>query len=153
MAKSKKWEIKGLKEKISFAVSAKIVLKQRLKTLLSSIRIFLKDESVENLHEIRISLRRLRYNMEIFLCCFDKKKFLVFYKKISLLQDLTGNKRDFDVLIENINSLRADKEVKVIDPFLKMIEGKKSILQDELKLKLVEFIHSKELKDFNKMLS
>ncbi len=153
MAKNKKWEIKGLKEKSSFVNSGKIILKQRLKSLQSSIRFFLKDETIENLHEIRISLRRLRYNMEIFFCCFDKKIFLVFYKKISQLQDLTGNKRDLDVLIENINSIQANEEVKVIDSFINKIEEKKSILHEELVLRLVEFIHSREVKEFNKMLS
>ncbi len=153
MAKSKKWKIKGLEERTSLEDSGRIVLKQRLKALLSSIKLFLKEDTVENLHEIRISLRRLRYNMEIFICCFDKKKFLVFYKKISLLQDLTGNKRDFDVLIENIASLNVNEEIKIINTFIKKIEEKKSVLLDELILELVEFIHSKELKDFVKMIS
>jgi len=153
MAKSKKWKIKGLEERTSLEDSGRIVLKQRLKALLSSIKLFLKEDTVENLHEIRISLRRLRYNMEIFICCFDKKKFLVFYKKISLLQDLTGNKRDFDVLIENIASLNVNEEIKIINTFIKKIEEKKSVLLDEMILELVEFIHSKELKDFVKMIS
>ncbi len=153
MAKSKKWKIKGLEERTSLEDSGRIVLKQRLKALLSSIKLFLKEDTIENLHEIRISLRRLRYNMEIFICCFDKKKFLVFYKKISLLQDLTGNKRDFDVLIENIASLNVNEEIKIINTFIKKIEEKKSVLLDELILELVEFIHSKELKDFVKMIS
>jgi CHAD domain-containing protein len=153
MAKRKKWKIKGLEERTSLEDSGRIVLKQRLKTLLSSIKLFLKEDTIENLHEIRISLRRLRYNMEIFICCFDKKKFLVFYKKISLLQDLTGNKRDFDVLIENIASLNVNEEIKIINTFIKKIEEKKSVLLDELILELVEFIHSKELKDFVKMIS
>jgi len=153
MAKRKKWQIKGLGGKLSFENSGKIVLRQRLKSLVGSIRIFLKEETVENLHEIRISLRRLRYNMEIYLSCFDKKKFLVFYKKISLLQDLTGNKRDIDVLIENINLLKTDKQTEAINSFIQNIEEKKSALHEKLILELVEFIHSKELKDFTKMLS
>lgn len=153
MAKSRKWKIKGLENKTPFADAGKIVLMQRQKVLVASIKKFLTDESVENLHDIRITLRRLRYNMEIFICCFDKKKFLVFYKKISLLQDLTGNKRDFDVLIENIASLNVNEEIKIINTFIKKIEEKKSVLLDELILELVEFIHSKELKDFVKMIS
>jgi CHAD domain-containing protein len=153
MAKSKKWKIKGLEERTSLEDSGRIVLKQRLKALISSIKLFLKEETVENLHEIRISLRRLRYNMEIFFCCFDKKKFVVFYKKISLLQDLTGNKRDFDVLIENINSINVNEEVEAINLLTKKIEEKKSTLQEKLILELVEFIHSRELKDFTKLIS
>lgn len=153
MAKSKKWKIKGLENKIPFTDAGKIVLMQRQKVLVASIKKFLKDESVENLHDIRITLRRLRYNMEIFFDCFDKKKFLVFYKKISSLQDLTGSKRDLDVLIENIKSVNTKNKTRAINSFIKCVEEKKSVLNDNLILELMDFLHSKELKDFVKMIS
>jgi CHAD domain-containing protein len=153
MAKSRKWKIKGLENKTPFADAGKIVLMQRQKVLVASIKKFLTDESVENLHDIRITLRRLRYNMEIFFDCFDKKRFLVFYKKISSLQDLTGSKRDLDVLIENIKSVSTNNKTGAINSFIKRVEEKKSFLNDNLILELMDFIHCKELKDFVKMIS
>ncbi len=153
MAKQKKWKIKGVKNNKDLAGFAVIVLSQRLNSLLSSIQIFFQDETVENLHEVRISLRRLRYNMEIFDICFDKKKFLSFYKNISVLQDLTGSKRDLDVLEQNINLITPDNKIPIYDVASIKINEKKKEINQKLKLELLKFIHSKSLKDFTKLLN
>ncbi len=152
MAKQKKWKIKGLKKDKNLTGISVIVLSQRLNTLISSIHVFFQEETVENLHEVRISLRRLRYNMEIFDSCFDKKKFLSFYKNISSLQDLTGSKRDLDVLLQNINGLTESDEVTINENIRLRIDEKKKIINEKLRLELLKFIHSKSLKDFTKLL-
>jgi CHAD domain-containing protein len=152
MAKKKKWEIENINKQLRYDEASLIVLNQRLITLLHSIRLFFEEESVENLHEIRISLRRLRYSMETFLICFDQKKFMRIYKIISNLQDLTGSLRDLDVLTENVNILINEKGVKVTKKFQQEIELKKNDLREEIKISLIKFIHSKSLSSFKKML-
>ena len=152
MSKSK-WEIKELSSNISFCDSAKIILSNRLNNLLSSVELFFKEDTVENLHDVRIALRRLRYNMELFIDCFDRKKFSVFYKIVEHLQDQSGLLRDLDVLKVNINSLIINEKMKISNKIFKKIDEKRNELKANLKLELMKFTHSKALKNFNSFLS
>jgi CHAD domain-containing protein len=152
MSKSK-WEIKGLTNDLPYGDSAKIVLSNRLVNLLNSIDIFFKKDDEENLHDVRIALRRLRYNMELFVSCFDGKKFSAFYKIIEHLQDQSGLLRDLDVLKVNINSLTINQNLKISVKILKKIEEKRSELKSALKLDLMKFTHSKALRNFSALLS
>ena len=111
MGKLKKWEIKGIKKKQSVIKAAKIILRARLNHLIDTINNYFEEQSVENLHQIRIALRRVRYNMELFICCFDRKLHLGLYKKIESLQDHSGFVRDLDVFKENIASLTTEGNV------------------------------------------
>jgi exopolyphosphatase / guanosine-5'-triphosphate,3'-diphosphate pyrophosphatase len=149
---AKKWEIEGLDVHKNFCDSAKVILTQRVNYLLSEIDNFFKDETVENLHKIRIALRRVRYNMELFKDCFDKKKFLIFYKQVEFLQDMSGNIRDLDVLNQNIVALK-DEKINVTKALLKKLGEKKENLRENFKLELMKFIHSKALSNFQKLLS
>lgn len=152
MPKKYKWEIKGLSEDKSLKLSARLALQQRLKILTLSIKKFFDEETVENLHSVRIALRRVRYNMEIFISCFYKDKFIAFYELVEHLQDMTGTKRDLDVLAENIKNISGGEKDSKADSFLKKVEEKNNALKDTLKLELMKFTHSRELKDFKKML-
>jgi CHAD domain-containing protein len=112
---SPKWKIKGLNPKYSFRKSAQIILTERITNLNRLIKRYLKDITAENLHEVRIALRRLRYNMELFFDLFDRKKFLKFYKVIENLQDATGNVRDIYLLKQNILLFGKEEESYLLD--------------------------------------
>ena len=148
-----KWEIKGLSNDLSFGDSSKIILSDRLSNLLNSINIFFKEDTEENLHDVRIALRRLRYNMELFLGSFENKKFMTLYKKIEDLQDKSGLLRDLDVLKVNINSLITVEKIKISNKVFKKVDEKRNELKGNLKLELMKFTHSKALKNFNSLLS
>ncbi len=149
----KKWEIKELSPSETLANASKKILAIRLNDLLSSIKLYFEEETVENLHNTRIAVRRLRYSMELFIECLDRKKFITFYGRIQHVQDLTGAVRDFDVLKQNINTLAAEEKVKVPKSLLARIEEKRQNMNENLKLELMKFIHSKALKDFGKTIS
>ena len=149
---ARKWEIEGLNNHKLFCDSAKLVMIQRLEHLLSSIKDFFENETVENLHQVRIALRRARYNMELFISCFDKKKFLALYKHIEFLQDFSGKLRDLDILYQSMNSLKNEKIRVTKTIFKKIGEGRES-LNENLKLELMKFTHSKALSNFQKLLS
>ena len=151
MAKIKKWEIDSLSGNKTLREGANIILSSRINSLLDTIKKFFDEETIKNLHAVRIALRRVRYNMELFPYCFDKKKFLIFYKRIVLLQDLSGNVRDLDVLTENITSLQEEKVQVPKAVFIKVAE-KRASLNDKLRLELMKFIHSKTLSNFQKMI-
>jgi len=146
-----KWRIKGIRQETSFFEASKIILSARLKVLLQSIRDYFGGETVEKLHQVRIALRRLRYTLEVFYICIDQEVFTRIYKRIETLQDITGEVRDLDVLKENILSLSEGK-IKLSTGLLSKLEEKRSYLNEQLRLELMKFIHSQELKDFKKNL-
>ncbi len=150
---SSKWEIKGLNNDLPFGDSSKIILSNRLGNLLNSVDIFFNEDTEENLHDVRIALRRLRYNMELFLGSFENKKFTALYKKIEDLQDKSGLLRDLDVLKVNINSLIINEKIKLSSRIFKKVEERRNELKVNLKLELMKFTHSKALKNFSSLLS
>ncbi len=152
MMKNKKWKIKGLKNDTPLSETSRIVLRQKLNGVLSSIKKYFTNTSPDNLHNLRIALRRLRYNLEIFITCFDEKEIILFYQKVENLQDVTGNLRDLDVLSENIELNSAPGENDKIKLLSEKVEIQKKELFDGLKLSLMEFLHSKNLKEFKKMI-
>jgi len=149
---AKKWEIEVIDTHKTLCDSAKVFLAQRVGYLLSEIQIFFENETVENLHRIRIALRRVRYNMELFKVCFDKKKFLIFYKRVEFLQDISGNVRDLDVLAQNLLAIKEEK-IRITKSVINKIGEKRENLKENFKLELMKFIHSKALSNFQKLLS
>src|ERR1035437_2669392 len=147
-----KWKIKGLNGKSSFRKTANIILRERIYNLNRLISFFLINETIGSLHNVRISLRRVRYNMELFYGLFDRKKFLKLYKIIENLQDKTGTVRDIHVLKQNILLFRHEDEIIIPDKMNVRIEEKEKLLNDKLRSELSDFLHSEELKDFIKIL-
>ena len=149
----RKWEIEKLKNSKQFKKSANIILKNRIESLLYFIDKYFKNFTVENLHDIRIAIRRVRYSMELFFVCYDHKVYIKFYNKVQLLQDLSGSVRDIDVLLENINSIISENLLKVDNEVVNKAKEKKNILEEKFKLELMKFTLSKILKDFLKQIS
>ena len=147
-----KWEIKKLSSDLSLKDASRKVLSKKINRLKSIINDYLEDETPENLHQIRIDIRRLRYNMELFISCFVRKKFLIFYDSIAKLQDVTGKIRDTDVLLSSLESIDTPETSKSQKSVVKKIESGNIKLREDLKLSLKEFLDGKELKDFLKML-
>jgi CHAD domain-containing protein len=149
----RRWEIEKLKDSRSFKKSANIILRNRIESLLTSTDKYFKDLSVENLHEVRIALRRVRYSMELFIVCYDKKIFLKFYNKVQLLQDLSGNVRDVDISLENINYFVTNDHIQIDTDIISKANEKKILLEDKFKLELMKFTLSKVLKEFLKIIT
>ena len=153
MAKTKKWEIKKLQKKLSFKKSSQVVLGNRLKSSLRAIKKYLSENSVENLHSMRIAIRRMRYGMEIFIECFERKHFLSLYNSVVELQDQSGEVRDLDVLLENINRFKNESGITELTSIEKDTLLRKEILRDALQLKIKEFLSSDIVKDFKRLLA
>lgn len=149
----RRWEIEKLKDSRSFKKSANIILKNRIESLLFYTDKYFQDLSVENLHNVRIALRRVRYSMELFIVCYDKKIFLKFYNKVQLLQDLSGNVRDVDISLENINYLVTDNHIKIDTEIISKANEKKILLEEKFKFELMKFTLSRVLKDFLKLIT
>ncbi len=152
MSKKKNWEIKGLRKHDDVYQGAKLILKQRITFLLKEIDKHFVENSEESLHQVRIAVRRVRYNMELFSNCFDRKIFMKFYKAIKDLQDLTGELRDLDVLKLNLKSLSKKNGFNHSGESLNNIDEKRTELNEKIKLELMKFKHSQVLDDFSSSL-
>jgi CHAD domain-containing protein len=149
MAKKIKWYIESLKYSKHLLKSANTILKFRIDSLISTVEIYFNDKTAENLHDVRIALRRVRYSMELFLVCYNKKDFMSFYNKVQILQDLSGSVRDMDITIENINSF-TENTTNDDNNLVKKALEKKILLEQQFNLELVKFINGKTFKDFYK---
>lgn len=148
----KKWKIDKLRYSKHLLKIANSIMLNRFDNLLYYVDEYFKTNDIEPLHNVRIALRRVRYNMELFLVCYEKKLFMRLYNKIEKLQDLSGSVRDLDVFLENINSIRNDN-VEVSEELEYKIKEKKEILQKEFEKELNRFIKSRTLKSFYKIIS
>lgn len=148
----RKWEIEKLKSTKQYKKNASLIMKNRIENLLNYTQSYFKNPDVENLHDVRIALRRVRYSMELFIVCYDKKIFIKFYTKVQLLQDLSGNVRDVDISIENLNALMNENEIKIDPEIINKAFDKKNLLEEKFKFELMRFTLSKSLKDFLKQL-
>lgn len=148
----RKWEIEKLKDSKPFKKSANLILRNRIDSLLKCTQDYFKNLTVENLHDVRIALRRVRYSMELFIVCYDKKTFIKFYNKVQLLQDLSGSVRDVDITIENFDALVSENNVKNDSEIINRAVEKRILLEEKFKLELMSFTLSKILKDFLKQL-
>lgn len=149
----RKWEVEKLKDSKQLRRTANIVLNNRIESLLISINKYFDELSVESLHDVRIALRRVRYSMELFIVCYNKKIFLKFYNKIQSLQDSSGSVRDVDISLENINSLVADNQIKIDSKIITKANEKKTLLEENFRLELKKFVLSKSFKEYLKQIS
>ncbi|MBS4035649.1 MAG: CHAD domain-containing protein [Ignavibacterium sp.] len=150
MPKKRKWEIEELKKTKAVTSTSAIVLNDRIDSFLETVIRYFENNTVENLHDVRISIRRVRYSMELFIACFEKKLFLRFYRKVEKLQDLSGSVRDLDVLLENVKSLAEKEKITVSKNLKERVLKEKSELEESFKIELMKFLHSKIFKDFTK---
>ncbi len=148
----KKWQIDNLDNNLEFCAAAGVIIKNRLEQVLDDIEKYLESESVEGLHRVRISLRRLRYSLELFISCYDSKIFMILYKKVTKLQDLSGQVRDFDVMEDNMNSLGKDDNIKIPKKVLRKVDDLRNGYKAKLKLDLKKFTRSKAVKNFEGVL-
>lgn len=146
---NKKWEIKKIKNSKKLKSIADIILEQRINRLIDLIKIYLKDKTIENLHDVRIALRRVRYNLELFLVCYDQATFSKFYKKIENLQNLSGEVRDFDVMLMNLEKLK-QSSVTINEAIKENIIKKRNEIEINLINNLTRFLKSKSLREFQK---
>ena len=148
MPRKKKFVIDGVSEKQEFCEAGKIILSSKLKEILSLTDLLFKDDKSENIHALRISLRRFRYVMEIYSICYNKKLFNYVYKKVKFLQDLIGECRDLDVLSPKVEHIAAETKARIPKYFYKKIDDERTKSRQIVKLELIKFIGDKYVNSF-----
>lgn len=141
-------KINGLSKSITFQKSSNVILSHRFSIVKTRIKRFIKESNQDNLHALRIAIRRLRYSLENYEICFKKKEFVDIYNKIRNLQDLTGECRDLDVIREKVEYVCTQNLINVPDEFyLNLSEQKRDVLI-KIDAELEKFLKEKEVKDF-----
>jgi CHAD domain-containing protein len=99
MAAARKWEIPGLDRERGIKSGACLILSHRLHTVIALSAQFRRGNDAEDLHQLRIAIRRLRYPLETFLPILKRKPTLKFIAELNTLQDACGNARDSDIMM------------------------------------------------------
>jgi CHAD domain-containing protein len=143
-------KFKGLTRTTSFEKSAFIILEYHFNVIRKKIKVYFKSPDIENLHVLRIAVRRLRYSMENFELVYRKKDFNKMIDHLKYLQDLIGEGRDLDVFEEKIKHLAEENELNIPEYLFKIIEEKKDSTAHNIKLDLMKLLNDKNLKLFFK---
>ena len=103
MAKPQK--ITGLNPKRSFRENARTILPQKVEEVYSWEQFIRDPKQRKELHNMRISIKRLRYTMEFFAINYDQN-FANFIETIIDLQDVLGDIHDNDVVLEVLTNYK-----------------------------------------------
>jgi hypothetical protein len=93
------WKVKGADPKKSFLANAQVVLPTRLAELSSWERAVHDPHNVRDLHNMRISAKRLRYSMELYRICFENN-YQHYLDAVKTIQELLGKIHDCDVMVD-----------------------------------------------------
>lgn len=148
MSRKKKFEIAGIHGKLEFCEAGRIILDVKLHEIFSLVELLFKDDKQENIHALRISLRRFRYVLETYSICYNKKVFNYVYRKVKFLQDLIGECRDLDVLGPKVEQIASDTKARIPKYFYKRIDEERIKSRQIVKLELIKFIDDKYVNSF-----
>ncbi len=141
-------KIKGLSNNLTFRQSAETILKFRYNEVRKESGEYLHTDTIENLHDLRISFRRLRYSLENYELCFNRKEHKLTLDYLKFMQDLIGEGRDLDVLEEKIKLLLKENNLELPDSFFVNITSQKEEIKHKIKLQLMKFLNDKKIKCF-----
>ena len=97
----------GVKPKEVFHTNAHIILPQKVEEVYMWENFIQDSEKSEELHNMRISIKRLRYSMEFFTCNYGEQ-FIKCLHTIIDLQDILGDIHDNDVVINTLTNYKTD---------------------------------------------
>ncbi len=103
----------GLNPKQSFHENARIILPQRVAEVYRWEQFIQNPERREELHNMRISIKRLRYTMEFFAANYDKD-FIDFIDTTIELQDIIGDIHDSDVVLAVLTEYKNTQQTDVM---------------------------------------
>lgn len=103
MAKAHK--LTGINPKANYHTNARIILPQKVKEVYTWEDFIYDPDKAEELHNMRISIKRLRYTMEFFVTNYGEQ-FTDFLITIIDLQDVLGDIHDSDVQLETLTEYK-----------------------------------------------
>ncbi len=94
---AKAWKVKGIDSQRSYRWNAQVILAVKVKEVYSWAESIRNPDNVKELHNLRISVKRLRYSMESFTINYGEE-FKDLLKVLGDLQEQLGDIHDCDVI-------------------------------------------------------
>ena len=114
---AKAWKVEGIKPKKSYRWNAAVILPVKVEEVYAWAEYIHHPDNIRELHNMRISIKRLRYSMEFFAINYGKA-FDDFLQVWVDLQELVGEIHDCDiiqdVLTGYLQNLREDANADAI---------------------------------------
>lgn len=147
---SSKTDINSLTKKTPFKDAASVLLHAKVKKVNKLITKYNNDKSVGNLHKLRIAFRRLRFSFENFKPCYKKKDIKYVLNCIKSLQDLLGEIRDLDVLMDNLHNLGLQLSENDEETLVIKIASEKERIEAIVSSELILFSSDNKIQSFFK---
>jgi hypothetical protein len=96
------WKVPGVDCGSTFEETARRVIPVRVAEVYSHTPSLKNSRDGVGLHDLRISIKRLRYSLEFFAICFDPAEVEAVLTALSDMQELLGDIHDADVLIPEL---------------------------------------------------
>ncbi|MCS6984537.1 MAG: CHAD domain-containing protein [Leptospiraceae bacterium] len=142
----KKFRISGIQKDSPFCDTLKAMWKHHIKKIKKRYLRYKQTQGVEELHDLRISFRRLRYNLEPYCVCLKPNKFKFLYETLVELQNILGEKRDLDVMEEKLKATYAELGVDLPPALTEQWLKRKEELAGQIDEKLNNFFS--RIKDY-----
>ena len=94
---AKAWKAKGIHPQLSYRWNAQVILAVKIQEVYSRAESIRNPDNIKELHNLRISVKRLRYSMEFFAINYGEE-FQDFLKILADLQEQLGDIHDCDVV-------------------------------------------------------
>ena len=112
---AKAWKAKGIHPQLSYRWNAQVILAVKIQEVYSWAESVRNPDNIKELHNLRISVKRLRYSMEFFAINYGEE-FQDFLKILADLQEQLGDIHDCDVvetvLTDHLQSLPDQGDVE-----------------------------------------
>ena len=105
---AKAWKVRGIHPELSYRWNSQVTLAVKIQEVYSWAESIRDPDNIKELHNLRISIKRLRYSMEFFTINYGET-FKDFLKILADLQEQLGDIHDCDVvetvLTDHLHSL------------------------------------------------
>jgi CHAD domain-containing protein len=108
-------------------------------------------DDVERVHDMRVATRRLRAALEIFESCFPSKRHRKALKKVKVLADALGERRDADVEIALLEELAEEALAADREAMRRLVEDRRT-RQRKANEELAPYVATKRLKKLRRRL-
>lgn len=146
MSYRKKFHIAGLGGKTRFAGTLKPVMAHHIARTQARIASYLQNPESENLHNLRIALRRFRYILELYCDTIKPKPFKKVYELAVHLQNVLGERRDIDVMHEKLLTICRNANTEIPAYISEQLAASRQRLESEIVNSLNEFLRHKQIK-------